>query len=142
MRTKDIRRSVQDERIAPGGIGSHLIIAWHVADTMTQDLTITALTKAWKQRNKPTGVMMHNDRGSQYTSDDYWTALKDCGAVVSMSRKGNPWDNAPVESFLATLKTEGFQKTRFRDHEHVQSVAWQYIENMYHRQRLQAVSKS
>lgn len=112
------------------------IIGWHVADIMTDTLTITALTQAWKNRNMPTGVMMHSDRGSQYTSDDYWTTLNDCGAVVSMSRKGNPWDNAPVESFFATLKTEGFQKTQFRDLEHVRSVAWQYIENTYHRQRL------
>lgn len=115
---------------------SRRIIGWHVADTMSDTLTITALTQAWKSRGMPSGVLMHSDRGSQYTSDDYWATLNDCGAVVSMSRKGNPYDNAVVESFFATLKIEGLQKTRFRDLEHVQMVAWQYIENAYHRQRL------
>lgn len=115
---------------------SRRIIGWHVADSMTQELTITALKRAMKQRGKPKHVIVHTDRGSQYAADDYRATLRSYDGIASMSRKGDPWDNAPVESFFATLKTEGFQDTLFRDLQHVQSEALQYIENVYNRNRL------
>jgi len=115
---------------------SRRIIGWHVADSMTQELTITALKRAMKQRKNPVQVIVHTDRGSQYAADDYRTTLRDFDGMASMSRKGDPWDNAPIESFFATLKTESFQDIRFRDLQHVQSEALQYIENEYNRNRL------
>lgn len=115
---------------------SRRIVGWYIAETMTQDLTITALKRAMWQRKYPKQVIVHTDRGSQYAADDYRSTLRDFDGVASMSRKGDPWDNAPVESFFATLKTESFQDIRFRDLQHVQSEALQYIENEYNRNRL------
>ncbi|MBK6419297.1 MAG: DDE-type integrase/transposase/recombinase [Ignavibacteria bacterium] len=68
---------------------------------------------------------MHTDCGPQYAADDYRSTLRDFDGVASMSRKGDPWDNAPVESFFATLKAESFQDIRSRDLQHVQSEALQ-----------------
>lgn len=115
---------------------SRRIVGWYVADTMTQELTITALKRAMKQRKYPKHVIVHTDRGSQYAADDYRSTLRGFDGVASMSRKGDPWDNAPMESFFATLKTESFQDFRFSALQHVQAEAQQYIENLYNRNRL------
>ncbi|MBZ0194174.1 MAG: integrase core domain-containing protein, partial [Deltaproteobacteria bacterium] len=102
-----------------------------------QQLTITALWKAWKNRSYATGMLIHSDRGSQYAATGYRQFLTDyCKATQSMSRKGNCWDNAPLESFFATLKTEEFNDINFVDLEHVQRQAAHYIENIYNRRRL------
>lgn len=115
---------------------SRRIIGWYIAEAMTQELTITAMKRAMKQRKYPKRVIVHSDRGSQYAADDYRATLREFDGIASMSRKGDPWDNAPMESFFATLKTEGFQDIRFRDLYHVQTDALQYIENVYNRNRL------
>lgn len=116
---------------------SRRVIGWHVAETMTQQLTITALWKAWKNRKHATGMIIHSDRGVQYAAEGYRHFLTHyCKATQSMSRKGNCWDNAPVESFFSTLKIEEFEEIEFRDLEHVRRQAWHYIENVYNRRRL------
>jgi transposase InsO family protein len=118
---------------------SRRIIGWHVAEHITQRLTIVALWKAWKHRGMPAGMIIHSDRGMQYAARGYRQFLeKHCKARQSMSRKGNCWDNAPVESFFATLKIEGLDEAGFvyRDLEHVQREAWQFIEHRYNRRRL------
>lgn len=116
---------------------SRRIIGWHLSETITQQLTITALWKAWKNRSYATGMLIHSDRGSQYAAAGYRQFLTDyCKATQSMSRKGNCWDNAPVESFFATLKTEEFNDINFVDLEHLKRQAAHYIENIYNRRRL------
>jgi len=116
---------------------SRRIIGWHLSETITQQLTITALWKAWKNRAYATGMLIHSERGSQYAAAGYRQFLTDyCKATQSMSRKGNCWDNAPVESFFATLKTEEFNDINFVDLEHLKRQAAHYIENIYNRRRL------
>lgn len=116
---------------------SRRIIGWHVSDTMTQQLTIVALWKAWTRRKQPTGMIVHSDRGKQYAANGYRMFLANyCKAQQSMSRKGNCWDNAPVESFFATLKIEEFEAFEFRDLEHVRYHAAHYIDHVYNQQRL------
>jgi putative transposase len=116
---------------------SRRIIGWHIAENMQQSLTIMALWKAWKNRGMPTGMIIHSDRGVQYAASAYRQFVtKRCKAQQSMSRKGNCWDNAPVESFFATLKIEGLDTFAYRDLEHVQPHVWQFIENRYNRKRL------
>ena len=116
---------------------SRRIIGWHADERMTQGLTIMALWKAWKNRDMPTGMLIHSDRGKQYAADKYRKFLNNyCKARQSMSRKGNCWDNAPVESFFATLKIEGLDEHLYRDLDHVRHEAWLYIENHYNRTRL------
>jgi transposase InsO family protein len=73
---------------------------------MEDELTLAALRMALDERGAPSGLVHHSDRGSQYASNDYTGLLLDRGIAISMSRKGNPWDNASCESFMKTLKYE------------------------------------
>lgn len=115
---------------------SRRVVGWHVAGAMTQDLTIKALRNAMRHRKNPKCVLVHTDRGSQYAADAYRDTLKSFDGIASMSRKGDPWDNAPMESFFATLKVEAFDDIQFNDVAHVRMEAQQYIENEYNRNRL------
>jgi transposase InsO family protein len=85
---------------------SRRVIGWALDRTMEDDLTLAALRMALASRNIRPGLVHHSDRGSQYASKDYTDLLKDRGIDISMSRKGNPWDNAACESFMKTLKYE------------------------------------
>ena len=85
---------------------SRRVIGWALDRTMEDDLTLAALRMALAQRSIRPGLVHHSDRGSQYASNDYTDLLKDRGIDISMSRKGNPWDNAACESFMKTLKYE------------------------------------
>lgn len=116
---------------------SRRIIGWHMSDTMTQEITIRALWMAWTRRGRPTGVIVHSDRGSQYAANAYRKLLVErCGCVQSMSRKGNCWDNAPAESFFATLKLEKFDGLEIKDLDAAKYYAWYFIEIMYNNKRL------
>jgi putative transposase len=116
---------------------SRRIIGWHVSDTMTQELTIRAVWMAWTRRGRPAGVIVHSDRGSQYAANAYRRLLTErCRCVQSMSRKGNCWDNAPAESFFATLKMEQFEGLEIKDLEAAKYHAWYFIEIMYNNKRL------
>lgn len=116
---------------------SRRIIGWCVSDDMTQQLVIKALWHAWVSRGRPKGVLIHSDRGRQYASKGYRKMLtKRMSCIQSMSRKGNCWDNAPVESFFSTLKIEGFEGLVFRDADDVASHAWQFIEIYYNNKRM------
>ena len=90
---------------------------------------------ALKARRPESGLLHHSDRGSQYASRDYREMLKEAGCVCSMSRKGNCWDNAPVESFFATLKRELVHDRRFQTREQAKSEIFEFIEVWYNRQR-------
>ncbi len=85
---------------------SRRVIGWELDRTLEDDLAITALQMAFDQRKPRAGLTHHSDRGVQYASHDYTALLKDHGVTISMSRKGNPYDNAFCESFMKTLKYE------------------------------------
>jgi transposase InsO family protein len=85
---------------------SRRIVGWAMDDQATTTLTLSALERALQQRALPVGLLQHSDRGSQYGAVAYQHRLAACGIQCSMSRPGNCWDNAVVESFFATLKTE------------------------------------
>ena len=105
---------------------------------MTKTLVIDALRAAyWRKKPKP-GLMHHSDRGSQYCSAAYRALQASDGMTTSMSRKGNCWDNAPMESFFGTLKTERLYHYRFTTREQARQVVFEYIEVFYNRIRRHA----
>ncbi len=103
---------------------------------MKTDLVKDALTMAvWRRRPKP-GLIHHTDRGSQYASEAYQKELKRYGMVCSMSRKGDCWDNAVVERFFRSLKTERTNHRLYRSREEAKRDTIDYIEMFYNSQRL------
>lgn len=98
-------------------------------------LVLAALGQALHGRTDVHGLLHHTDRGSQYASHDYREALALRGITCSMSRKGNCWDNAVVESFFATLKKELFYTQSWADIEQLQSALFEYLEVYYNRKR-------
>ncbi len=113
---------------------SRLVVGWTLSNRLTDDLTLSALDKALESRNPGPGLMHHSDRGSQYTSGDYLGKLEDRGIQSSMSRKGDCWDNSPMESFFATLKTE--LGDRFFSRESTKREVFRFIEIYYNRERM------
>ena len=112
---------------------SRRVIGWALSTRMTQDLAIAALDRAFFERNPEAGLLHHTDRGSQYTSNRYQKRLKKKGLIVSMSRKGDCWDNAVAECFFATLKIE--LGNTFSSREAARLALIDYIEIFYNRQR-------
>jgi transposase InsO family protein len=115
---------------------SRRIVGWAMQSTLDRSLTLNALKMAITQRRPSPGLIHHSDRGVQYACGDYQAALQAQRLVPSMSRKGDCWDNAPKESFFATLKCElglhGIRPSREQAHRKV----FEYIEVFYNRQRL------
>jgi putative transposase len=112
------------------------IVGWSMDSRMKKELVINALRQAKTRRGNPKGVLSHSDRGSQYCSHDYQKELKKDGFICSMSRKGNVWDNAPMESFFGKLKQEWLNGKRFRTREDAKRAIFWYIEVYYKRYRL------
>lgn len=112
------------------------IVAWTVSNRMNEDLVISALEKALTAEKPPIGVIIHTDRGSQYTSKSYQTKVVKYGAIPSMSRPGNPYDNALMESFYKTLKTELLIDGKFEAIEKAKNAVFEYIEMFYNTKRL------
>lgn len=110
------------------------VVGWAIQATLDQTLTSAALAMAIHQRHPPVGLIHHSDRGSQYTSATYHRMLAQIGATVSMSRRGNCWDNAVMESFFATLKVEIGTRV-FPSHGAARSALFAYMEGFYNRQR-------
>jgi putative transposase len=110
------------------------VVGWAIQATLDQTLTSAALAMAIHQRHPPVGLIHHSDRGSQYTSATYQRMLAQIGATVSMSRRGNCWDNAVMESFFATLKVEIGTRV-FPSHGAARSALFAYMEGFYNRQR-------
>ena len=102
------------------------IIGWACSRSPDADLTVTALGRAWQARGKPAQVMFHSDQGVQYASTAFTTCLKDRGLVQSMSRRGNCWDNAVVERFFRSLKSEG-RVEHLADHAHAEHAIDDYM---------------
>jgi transposase InsO family protein len=111
------------------------IIGHSMASRMTKELTHTALDRAVRYRRPEPGCIHHSDRGSQYCATSYQRAVVALGLRPSMSRKGNCYDNAPVESFWGTLKEELIYHRRFRTRAEAQAAIQEYIEVFYNRMR-------
>ena len=114
---------------------SRRIIGWSMQPRLHRRLVIDALTMALSRRRPPPGLMHHSDRGSQYASEEYQTMLQEHQIVCSMSRRGNCWDNAPVESFFSTLKRELIHRRRYRTRLAARAEIFEYIEVWYNRKR-------
>lgn len=111
------------------------IIGWAMDSRMTRELTINALHMAWFRRHPEAGVLHHSDRGSQYCSHDYQQLLRSYGMTASMSRKGNCWDNAPMESFFNSLKNERVFHRCYANRAEAKADLFDYIEVFYNRKR-------
>jgi transposase InsO family protein len=114
---------------------SRQVVGWAMDDRMETSLVEEALKMAMLRRNPPDGLLHHSDQGSQYTSEAYQQALAAYHCQVSMSRVGNCFDNAAMESFFSTLKTECASQ-QFATHAPARSAIFEYIEGWYNRQRL------
>lgn len=114
---------------------SRMVVGWSMSDRITGDLTLAALKQALSRRRPDPGLIHHSDRGSQYAAGDYQKLLKENRMAVSMSRKADPWDNAPMESFFATLKTELIYGEKFVTREDAKTKIFEYIEMFYNRVR-------
>ena len=103
---------------------------------MTKELVISALKDAVRHTRGTEGCIPHSDRGSQYRPLDYQALAREHGFVSSMSRKGNRWDNAPMESFRGRLKQEWLGDRHFRSREEAESAVFEYIWIFYNRKRI------
>jgi transposase InsO family protein len=115
---------------------SRRVIGWALDRTMEDELTLTALRMALARRTIQPGLVHHSDRGAQYASNDYTDLLKANGIEISMSRKGNPWDNAACESFMKTLKYEEVLRNDYRDLAEARASIREFLEKVYNQKRL------
>jgi putative transposase len=114
---------------------SRMVVGWSMSEHIDTKLVLGALEMALEGRQPPQGLIHHSDRGSQYASAEYRQALASRGLQCSMSRKGNCWDNAVVESFFSSLKMELVYPTDFASRHQARSALFEYIEVFYNRQR-------
>lgn len=115
---------------------SRSIVGWAMGDRIDSDLVRAALTMALQRRRPPAGLLHHSDRGCQYASESFRRLLADHGIVASMSRKGNAYDNAPMESFYSSFKRERVHRTTYATRDQARTDVFEYIEVYYNRQRL------
>ncbi len=111
------------------------IVGYAMGERMTKELTAHALFRAVQQKRPSAGLIHHSDRGSQYCAHDYRVALAQFGMRASMSRKGNCYDNAPMESFWGSLKNELVHHRRYATRAEAEASIREYIEIFYNRQR-------
>ena len=114
------------------------LVGHAMSKRVTKDLVMQALFRAVSVRHPGKGLIHHSDRGSQYCAHGYQKLLQQFGMRASMSRKGDCWDNAPMESFFATQKKELVHQRRFRTREEARREIFEYIEVFYNRERLQS----
>jgi len=114
---------------------SRMVVGWAMEDYLDRRLTLKALKMALAWRRPPQGFLHHSDRGGQYASDDYQALLDAHKALISMSRRGNVYDNAPMESFFATLKVELIHRRHYCTQEEAKADIFEYIEVFYNRRR-------
>jgi putative transposase len=115
---------------------SRRVIGWALGRTLEAQLAVAALRMALVQRQPAPGLVHHSDRGVQYASQDYTEILKQHKATISMSRKGNPYDNAACESFMKTLKCEEVYRNEYRDFHEAHSSIGEFLERVYNQKRL------
>lgn len=116
-------------------LGSRSVVGWSVGPSMEGELVLAALRQALEQRRPSAGLIHHSDRGTQYASYAYQALLAENGAVSSMSRKGNCWDNAVVESFFSTLKRELPNDHVFQDWQEADRTVFEYVAAHYNTNR-------
>ena len=116
-------------------LSSRRVVGWAMRHTLERGLTLAALRMALVQRQPACGVLHHSDRGSQYACGEYQALLAEHGMRCSMSRKGDCWDNAVVESFFATLKAELVDDAQWGTREEARAALFEYLEIWYNRQR-------
>jgi transposase InsO family protein len=114
---------------------SRKIVGWAMSERIDTTLILNALSMALLHRQPPANLLFHSDRGVQYASGDYRRALAQAGLVASMSRKGNCYDNAAMESFWSTLKLELVYRRVFINRSQAQNEIFDYIETFYNRRR-------
>jgi putative transposase len=117
-------------------LGSRKVVGWSAADHLRSELVERALRNALEHRRPGGPLLHHSDRGVQYACDDYRELLRSHGLEVSMSRTGNCWDNAAMESFFGTLKQELVHRETYATREQAERSLFEYIEVFYNRQRL------
>jgi putative transposase len=115
---------------------SRKVIGWKLSRSLQSTLAIDALNQALASRQPPPGLVHHSDRGIQYASQDYTAILSQRGILQSMSRAGNPWDNATCESFMKTLKAEQIDGTQYVSLEQLQHDIAAFLDGYYNTRRL------
>jgi putative transposase len=115
---------------------SRRVIGWALGRTLEAELALTALRMALAERKPRPGLVHHSDRGVQYASGQYTEMLKQHQASISMSRKGNPYDNAACESFIKTLKYEEVYRNEYRDFQEARASIGEFLDLVYNQQRL------
>lgn len=121
-------------------LSARRIVCWSMQARMTSRLVTDDLMMALWRRGKPERVMHHSDQGSQYTSEDFQQLLADNGIHCSMSRSGNVWDNAAMESFFSTLKTEPIRGKTYRSHNAARADVFDDIARFYNPSRRQSAN--
>lgn len=117
-------------------LSSRRVVGWAMSERQSPAVVIEAWLMAWRQRRPAAGLLHHSDQGKQYTASLYHTVLARRGVILSMSRKGNCYDNAVVESFFSTLKNELVHHRQFQDRAEARRAIFDFIEGFYNRQRL------
>jgi putative transposase len=110
---------------------SRRVVGWSMKAEMTAHLVTDALMRAIWRRGKPDALLRHSDRGSQYTSEQFQRLMADNGVLCSMSRSGNVWGNAAMESFFSSLKTERVGKKVYRTRDEARADVFDYVERFY-----------
>ena len=114
---------------------SRRVVGWSMSATMTAQFVTDALIMAIWRRGRPKALLHHSDRGSQYTSEQFQRLMVDHGVTCSMSRSGNCWDNAAMESFFSSLKTERTARKTYRTRDQARADVFDYIERFYNPKR-------
>ena len=114
---------------------SRRVVGWSMSASMTAQFVTDALMMAIWRRGKPDALLHHSDRGSQYTSEQFQRLMADHGVTCSMSRSGNCWDNAAMESFFSSLKTERTARKTYRTRDQAKADVFDYIERFYNPKR-------
>jgi putative transposase len=115
---------------------SRKIVGWALSERIDSALVLQALAMSLRHRKRPSGLLFHSDRGVQYACGDFRAALASANLIPSMSRKGNCYDNAAMESFWSTLKLEMAYRTEFQTRRQARSEIFDYIEVFYNRKRI------
>jgi putative transposase len=110
---------------------SRRVVGWSMSATMTAQLVADALIMAIWRRGRPRALLHHSDQGSQYTSEQFQRLMANSGIVCSMSRSGNVWDNAAMESFFSSLKSERCARKTYRTRNEARADVFDYIERFY-----------
>ena len=115
---------------------SRCVIGWELSDSLAAELALSALRMALQNRSFAPGLVHHSDRGVQYASGDYTALLREHQIQISMSRRGNPYDNAQAESFMKTLKYEEVYRADYCDQRDIRSSIGNFLEKVYNEKRL------